>query len=886
CPCCHVVNTQRSIIRPYFLGNEAATSVIATALYDVLPSSTLRVEREVFQDEFFEECVIESEKVVEEKLTKQFLAFSDSRQAAAFFASYLQSTYQSNLIKRIMTDIVERAYGYDFYKGVNLYTFVEILAERIRSLKICPSGEENKFAWISVIKEMSNAKARNSLCNMGILYFDFDIEMPENRKLGLTKQETTDLFKIFANIFVKKNAIDIPIQITKADKDELYNNGVQVGFDLNFSTKSWIEGWLPKGEKDNARSKLLKKLFKSQGNENKLLETIWRILERNGIIKYDNLSNFYVLSADKIKVKKITDLYICNECRTVSPYNFKGICVKNKCNGKLRKYDYNIELKDEHYFNIFKKMDMTNMIVKEHTAQLSSDKAYNYQDKFKKGEINVLSCSTTFEMGVDVGSLETVFLRNMPPSPANYTQRAGRAGRSKKSAAYALTFCPNSSHDLNYYRNPVDMINGEIRPPAFNVDNEKIVLRHIFASAFSFFWKAIPECYTDTIGNFIKLKGYEKFKEYLENKPTDLQKYLFKTVDPSLHEHYDIKNFGWVDRLFSEDLFNPGVFVIAYDKYRAEIENLEEEERKAKDEKGISYNLIAIQKTIETSKSRRLIEFLSTNNLIPKYGFPVDSIELESPAVNTRGSQNSASIKGLRLNRDLYSAISEYAPSSEIVADGWLIKIRYLKVLKGFVWPKYNYKVCDKCNTLTRSIFPTDLLDNCDNCGEIIDKANKTYIIPRFGFVMDTQDIKLVGADKPERTYKGEIHYIGDGVKIEMLKYSICDNELVMQTSKMDKLAVLNTSNFYICDECGYGEVDDKSYDLCKEIEHKKSDGYKCSNKNLKRQTLGHEFQTDVVLLKFLDINVFNIDEAWTILYALLEGLSHYLGIERTELAG
>ena len=52
-----------------------------------------------------------------------------------------------------------------------------------------------------------------------------------------------------------------------------------------------------------------------------------------------------------------------------------------------------------------------------------------------------MSCSTTFEMGVDVGSLETVFMRNMPPMPANYAQRAGRAGRSSQSAAFALTFC-------------------------------------------------------------------------------------------------------------------------------------------------------------------------------------------------------------------------------------------------------------------------------------------------------------------------------------------------------------------------------------------------------------------------------------------------------------
>ena len=72
-----------------------------------------------------------------------------------------------------------------------------------------------------------------------------------------------------------------------------------------------------------------------------------------------------------------------------------------------------------------------------------------------------------------------------------HKEQAGQA-EALKSAAYSITYCPNSSHDQNYFKDPVSMIKGTIKPPSFNVDNEKIALRHIFASAFSFFLEKIP----------------------------------------------------------------------------------------------------------------------------------------------------------------------------------------------------------------------------------------------------------------------------------------------------------------------------------------------------------------------------------------------------------
>ena len=891
CPCCHVINTQRSIIRPYFLGNEAATAVIATALYNVLPNTKITKKYELLNDEFFGSGTSKKETVQKEHIVRQFLTFSDSRQAAAFFASYLENTYKGNLMKRLMTKVCENNEEL-INKGISIAKYTSLLEEEMERYNIENDEDRHKVAWITVIKELINYKAQNALQNKGIMFFDIDITMGDNDRLNLSADETSTLFKVLALNFVKKGAIKIPISITKSDAKELFYGGISVGFSKEYTARNYIESWLPAEGKENVNTKTILKMFPDMDYKTrcKLLRSVWDTLVNKNIVIYEGENNRYLLSLDSIKVKSVDRLFICNECKTITPYNFKNICTNIRCSSKLKEYKYAENVAHDHYYHLFKSLAIEDMVAKEHTAQLGSNKAYSYQNDFKNEKINVLSCSTTFEMGVDVGSLETVFMRNMPPSPANYAQRAGRAGRSLKSAAYALTYCPNSSHDLNYFKNPVSMIKGTINPPVFNVDNEKIVMRHIFASAFSFFWKAHPSLYKKTIGEFINVDGINEFEKYLMTFPSDLKKYLKNILSPKLQKQFDVENFGWIERLFSNDEKMPGVFVLAREKYRSDIDELEKvradyiKRQKrvvagSKEEREITYTIANIGRSLNTINNQQLIEFLSRNNLIPKYGFPVDTVELKSLGAG-------GSLKDLKLDRDLYSAISEYAPESEVVADGKLIKSRYVRILNGYAWPEYIYAQCEHCNTLNRTLWAKDFPVNCRQCGAELSKRHKKYIIPKFGFIMENGEPQNVGTDKPERTYKGSIYYIGDGSKIENRKYYICEKDVLVGTSKMDELAVLNTSNFYICKTCGYGKIFDDGNDLSKKYVHEKSDGWKCCSEKLERYSIGHEFQTDVVLLKFVSEDISDVDKAWTILYALLEGLSKYISVERNELSG
>lgn len=889
CPCCHAINTQRSILRPYFLGNEAATAVIATGLYDVLPDTKITKTIEKSEDIYFGTGTTNSVRLKEEHLVKQFLTFSDNRQAAAFFASYLENTYRTGLLKRMMT-LVKEENKSALDKGVSLSFFVSKLEEMMREHKVFTDEELEKEAWLSVASEIINYKARNSLQNEGILFFDVDIEMPENNTLNLTAKETTELFKIMVLFFLKDGAFKVPVHLTPADYKSFSFGSQLNGYSKDYSTASYTKSWLPKEDKQNIRTRLIKKVFPEQEDVRGILDAIWNVLEKNAIIVYDGGLGKHVINLDRVRVKSVDKLYRCEECKSVTPYYFTGICTCNNCNGKLVPYDVELVKKNDHYKYLYDNLKIDTLVAKEHTAQLGSQKAYDYQNQFKNEKINVLSCSTTFEMGVDVGTLETVFMRNMPPSPANYAQRAGRAGRSVKSAAYALTYCPNNSHDLNFFKNPVSMIKGTITPPAFNVNNEKIVLRHIFASAFSFFWRKHRELYKKKVGDFFDNDGIETFRTYLLSEPEDLKDYLKRVVSLDLQQKFEVDEFGWIKLLFSGDDDNPGVFDIAEKKYNSDLnqlidaqktlnKELEQLEAGTKEYNRTISKIRSVSYSIQTIKKEDLIAFLSKNNLIPKYGFPVDTVDLNSVG--------NSYLDSLKLDRDLSSAISEYAPESQVVADGKLITSRYVRRLGEYEWPKFNYCFCDHCKTLNKTIWIEDLPQDCKQCGHTLKKkAKHQYIIPKFGFIVDNKEPEPVGTSKPERTYKGSIAYIGDGEKIDNHEYSVCGKRVVIGTSKMDELAVLNTSDFYVCNECGFGIIKDGCYDLIVKQQHQKSDGYRCSNKELTPYALGHEFQTDVVQIRFESENIVDSDRAWTILYALLEGLSKCLNIDRNELAG
>ncbi len=118
---------------------------------------------------------------------------------------------------------------------------------------------------------------------------------------------------------------------------------------------------------------------------------------------------------------------------------------------------------------------------REHTAQVASEEREEREDRFRTGDLPLLFCSPTMELGVDIAQLNLVNLRNVPPTPANYAQRSGRAGRGGQ-PALVYTYCAGRSpHDQFYFREPNKMVAGSVTPPRIDIRNRDLVRSHIHA---------------------------------------------------------------------------------------------------------------------------------------------------------------------------------------------------------------------------------------------------------------------------------------------------------------------------------------------------------------------------------------------------------------------
>ena len=193
-----------------------------------------------------------------------------------------------------------------------------------------------------------------------------------------------------------------------------------------------------------------------------------------------NCSGVFQIDATKLLLSENHGYYRCKSCRRkVSRRAPKNLCMAWHCKGELEFVaedpdNYNLQLLDQGY---------SMLRPEEHTAMVPQDQRERIENWFKGAgdTVNTLVCTPTLELGVDIGALDSILLRNVPPLPANYWQRTGRAGRRHRMAV-SVSYCRPTSHDRAYFNEPMKMLEGKVDPPAFNLRNDVLVAKHVHAS--------------------------------------------------------------------------------------------------------------------------------------------------------------------------------------------------------------------------------------------------------------------------------------------------------------------------------------------------------------------------------------------------------------------
>ena len=573
----------------------------------------------------------------------------------------------------------------------------------------------------------------------------------------------------------------------------------------------------------------------------------------------------------ELGLRRPAALYRCGRTGLVWPRSVEGLAPHVGCDGLLpvtaEQLDGDPRIgrlrRDVAQAEVFRLA----LWAEEHSAQLAAEENRRLQDLFKLGARNVLSSTTTLELGIDIGGLNAVLMNTIPPSKANYLQRAGRAGRRADGSSVAVAFAHSRPFDKEVFLRFGDYLGAELRRPRVLLDRGRVVIRHLHAFLLGEFFRAVYPADShvgamNAFGNMGDFCGVFLSAFWPRSAPrpqvpppqTDLGNIPLepwftprRTQEPGLEGHfldylYWVRDYG--KRRFSEPvtrlLAETGAadlvadwralvsevvesFAAAVSAWRFDYENLlatwnaisESQANARRMANSIHYQLRALHETT-------VIESLGDRQFLPRYGFPIGLHRLSVVVPSESHPGRSRVEDQYRLERPGLLALGEYVPGSQLIVGGKLVTSR--GILKHWTGANLDSTMglrgrYVRCGNGHLYFSISQDLKDCPVCGSPPAQTPRDLMFPRHGYCTAAWDPPRRSADTDrvgvveratvtftqERRRNAGFAESGSFAEIGGLAATYReDGELLVYNEGENRLG------FAICLRCGYADSESK----------------------------------------------------------------------------
>ena len=744
CPACggRASGTDAEIVTRMHPGNAALGSVVTQRVLESLPVGLI---------DYAEPRPAQG---------RTLLTFSDNRQDAAFFAPYFERTAADlalrSAIRNVLRDrdtpvnapqLADQVFQHwqrDGRQPILLDANGDIRTDRqdVTGLLLAEIGKE--FC--------TPGGRRNSLEALGVVGVTYDeakLRQLRSRLLSIWPEGMSNdansvdaLIHILIENIRRERALYRFHGVALKDAFIWGNYDQHRSFDIENGDTDVKFRWLPAQQQTRHNRRtwyLCEQLGLTREVAYSFLRQIWELLVKPPLALMARYNPGFAFDGDTVRFYDgyRRPLYICKSCGLMQQYVLSMKCTAFRCSGDVEEIlpaERAILQQRHHYLATYEESNHVTVRAREHTASLSTELREQIERDFAERRLNLISCTTTMEMGVDLGELEAVVNLNVPPGVANYQQRTGRAGRRAQAAPFCVTVARNTNYDQAVIRDFSGYLAASPAAPFIHLDNAELFwrhqnsvllshyfrhritdqninapsLKHLFGDGFD---KTALRTFTEAMYQWLEgvlgRKAMAEAETLIDHLPSDLRCIGLRGV-------YLRNRFVGAVREFAEEVFE------RYSKYTEMMETF-----KQSNELG---RAAYWQRMREDFMGQFLVNQLSRRGLIPTYSFPIHSLSLE--VLRDSGRQYNTS-PDIALTRDATLGISEYAPGAEVVANGRIWQSAGLAHYPKAFMPERWYVACPECFHVDIGDTSDELPPACSNCASIEGRRRRRFVEPR-----------------------------------------------------------------------------------------------------------------------------------------------------------